>query len=57
MERYLYAQNVSRQAFAPRLALRCLRHLLKDVAIEGSEDSHWREHIFQIVAEGFTSYR
>ena len=49
VERYLYSQNVSRQEFAPRLALRCLRHMLTEVAVEGGDAAH-REHRFRILS-------
>lgn len=33
VERYLYARNVSRHEFEPRLLLRCLRHLVEEVSM------------------------
>ena len=52
VERYLYTRNVSRRAFAPRLVLRGLRHLTREVSIEDSKDATARAHMLQIVAEG-----
>lgn len=52
VERYLYAQDVPRHEFAPRLVLRCLRHLLQEVSIDNIKDAPAREHLLQIVAEG-----
>ena len=50
VERYLYSQNVSRQEFAPRLVLRCLRHILTEVSVEGGDASH-REYRLQIISD------
>jgi aminoglycoside phosphotransferase len=52
VERYLYAQNVSRREFAPRLVLRCLRHLQREVSINGEADSAQRRHMLGLLAEG-----
>lgn len=57
VERYLYAQDVSRHEFAPRLVLRCLRHLLKEVSIDNSEDAPEREHLLQIITEGLMTMK
>jgi aminoglycoside phosphotransferase len=52
IERYLFAQNVSRREFAPRLVLRCLRHLQREVSINGEADSAQRRHMLGLLAEG-----
>ena len=52
IERYLYAQNASRRDFAPRLVLRCLRHLFREVSLDGEEDSFQRRHILGLVEAG-----
>jgi aminoglycoside phosphotransferase len=52
VERYLYAQNVSRSEFLPRLMLRSLRHLKDDVSVAGAEHAKDRDHIFRILEDG-----
>jgi aminoglycoside phosphotransferase len=52
IERYLYAQNVSRREFASRLVLRCLRHLQQEVSVEGEGDAGQREHMLSLLREG-----
>jgi len=49
VERYLYAQNVSRSEFAPRLALRCLWRLQRDVSVAGDKDAFERESILTVL--------
>ncbi len=49
VERYLYAQNVSRSEFAPRLALRCLWRLQRDVSVAGDMDAFERESILSVL--------
>jgi aminoglycoside phosphotransferase len=51
VERYLYTQNVSRQEFAPRLALRCLRHLQREVSAGGTADVMQRTHTLRLLRE------
>lgn len=57
VERYLYSRNVSRREFAPRLVLRCLRHLIQEVSVDKPEDAVWREHMFQIIREGLAAMK
>jgi hypothetical protein len=52
VERYLYAQNVSRRGFAPRLVLRCLHHLIREVSPRGEADTAQRGHMLDIVEKG-----
>lgn len=54
VERYLYAQNVSRREFAVRLVLRCLRHLQREVSVSGEEDSLQRRHMSGLLEDGLT---
>ena len=49
VERYLYTQNLSRREFAPRLALRCLRHLQREVPVDGAADAAQRTHILGLL--------
>ncbi|MFL7809721.1 MAG: aminoglycoside phosphotransferase family protein [Anaerolineae bacterium] len=49
VERYLYAQDVSRSEFAPRLALRCLWRLQRDTSVTGREDAFQREAIVNVL--------
>ena len=52
VERYLYARNLSRSQFAPRLVLRCLRHLLDEASPSGEADADQRRHILALLEEG-----
>src|SRR5262249_43825797 len=52
IERYLYAQGVSRREFAPRLVLRCLRHLQQEVSVHREADAIPRAHMLNVLAEG-----
>jgi hypothetical protein len=54
IERYLYAQNASRREFAPRLVLRCLRHLQQEVSVRGEEDAIQRRHMLKVLADGLS---
>lgn len=55
VERYLYAQDVSRTEFAPRLALRCLLRLQRDSSVAGERDAVQREVILKVLQESLTS--
>jgi hypothetical protein len=55
VERYLYAQDVSRTEFAPRLALRCLLRLQRDSSLAGERDAVRREAILNVLQESLTS--
>jgi aminoglycoside phosphotransferase len=55
IERYLYAQNVSRREFAPRLVLRCLRHLQQDVSVHSEADALQRAHLLNVLADGLSA--
>jgi hypothetical protein len=57
VERYLYAQNVPRRQFLPRLMLRCLRHLLDEVTVQGAEHTVWRKLMLRILEEGLLALR
>lgn len=53
IERYLYAQDVSRREFASRLViLRCLRHLQQEASVNGEEDAVQRKHMLNVLEEG-----
>jgi aminoglycoside phosphotransferase (APT) family kinase protein len=52
VERYLYAQNVSRREFAPRLVLRCLHHLIREVSPREEADAALRGHMLGLLEEG-----
>jgi aminoglycoside phosphotransferase len=56
IERYLYAQGVSRREFAPRLVLRCLRHLQQEVSVCGEEDAIQRRHLLNVLDEGLSAF-
>jgi thiamine kinase-like enzyme len=51
IERYLYARNVSRREFAPRLILRSLRHLLREVSPDAEDDDEQRRHVFGLITD------
>jgi thiamine kinase-like enzyme len=55
VERYLYAQNVSRSEFAPRLSLRCLWRLQRDTSVTGREDAFQRDAIVEVLREALAS--
>ena len=51
VERYLYTKNVSRREFAPRLAVRCLWRLQRDVSVTGEADAVRRGHMLQLLED------
>ena len=51
VERYLYAQNVSRSAFAPRLALHSLWRLQREVSVTGPQDARYRQPVLNILQD------
>ena len=51
VERYLYTQNISRGEFVPRLVLRCLRRLQRDVAVNGAADALQRNHMLHVLKD------
>jgi aminoglycoside phosphotransferase (APT) family kinase protein len=55
VERYLYAQDVSRSEFAPRLALRCLYRLQRDTSVGGEQDAFCRRAILRVLDEAMNS--
>ena len=57
VERYLYAQNVSRSEFAPRLALRCLWRLQRDVSVAGEQDAFGRKAILSVLEHAVSDIR
>lgn len=57
IERYLYAQNVSRREFAPRPVLRCLRHLQQEASVNGEEDAVQRKHMLNVLEEGLATLK
>jgi aminoglycoside phosphotransferase (APT) family kinase protein len=52
VERYLYTRNISRRQFAPRLVLRCLQHLQRELSAHGEADALQRQHMLRLLAEG-----
>ena len=52
VERYLYAHHVGRAVFAPRLVLRCLRHLQHEVSLTSEQDAQPRAYMLRVLAEG-----
>ena len=55
VERYLYAQDVSRSDFAPRLALRCLWRLQREISVCGHEDSVYRKAVLTVLQDSLAS--
>jgi hypothetical protein len=55
IERYLYAQGVSRREFAPRLVLRSLSHLQREVSVCGEGDASQRRHMLNVLADGLSA--
>jgi aminoglycoside phosphotransferase len=55
IERYLYQQNVSRRQFAPRLVLRCLQHLQREVPINGEAETRQRAFMLSILGEALSA--
>ena len=51
VERYLYAKGISRHEFAPRLAVRCLWRLQREVSVDGAADAVAREHMLRLLEE------
>lgn len=51
VERYLYAHNLSRAEFAPRLALRCLWRLQREISVSGQEDATYRGAVLKVLEE------
>ena len=49
VERYLYHHGVTRRAFAPRLALRCLYRLQRETSVSGKEDRFYRQAILKVL--------
>ena len=54
VERYLYAQNLSRGEFIQRLVLRCLRRLQRDVSVNGDADAVQRRHMLNVLQESLS---
>ena len=52
VERYLYTRNLSQREFAPRLVLRCLRHLILEAKVGESANEIGRSHILNLVKQG-----
>lgn len=57
VERYLYAQNVSRREFAPRLALRCLRHLQDELSVGDTVNRSPNAHIVGLLQNALADLR
>ena len=52
VERWLYTQNVSRAEFAPRLALRCLWNLQREVSVSNEQQADHRDFILGVLKDG-----
>jgi aminoglycoside phosphotransferase (APT) family kinase protein len=52
VERYLYTRNVSRREFAPRLVLRCLQHLQRELSVHREADALQRQHMVGLLTDG-----
>lgn len=57
VERYLYAQGLSPREFAPRLALRCLRHLQREVSGPDNRSDIFREHLLACLTDALRDLR
>lgn len=55
VERYLYSQNVARREFAPRLVLRCLRHLQQELSVRAEADALQRRHMLGLLEQGLAA--
>ncbi len=51
VERYLYTQDISRREFVPRLVLRCLQRLQREVSVTGNADVIQRRHMLNVLQE------
>jgi aminoglycoside phosphotransferase len=51
VERYLYAHNLARVDFAPRLALRCLWRLQREISVSGEADAVYRQAVLKVLEE------
>ena len=51
VEHYLYTHNLSRVEFSPRLALRCLWHLQREISVSGEADAAYREAVLKVLEE------
>jgi hypothetical protein len=51
VERYLYAHNLSRVDFAPRLALHCLWRLQREISVCGDADAEYREAVLKVLEQ------
>ena len=51
VERYLYAHNLSRADFAPRLALRCLWRLQREISVSSEADAPYRNAVVKVLEE------
>jgi len=57
VERYLYAQDVSRSEFASRLVLRCLWQLQRNTSVAGEKDAFQHEAILKVLRHGLASLK
>jgi hypothetical protein len=57
IERYLYKHNVTRAAFAPRLVLRCLRHLQSSLPPTGEQDEVPRAYMMRVLLDGMAGLK
>jgi aminoglycoside phosphotransferase len=55
LERYLYARNISRREFAPRLALRCLTHLQRESSLN-DEGALQHRHTLRLLEESLSTW-
>ena len=52
VERFLFAEDVSFLQFAPRLCIRCLRMLQREVSAQGSDHRAYRDHVLALLDRG-----
>lgn len=53
VRQYLQTHCLSEKDFAPRLALRCLATLQREVSVSGQEDAQYRRHVFDLLHRAF----
>jgi aminoglycoside phosphotransferase len=54
VERYLDRQSLTRAEFAPRVALRCLWTLQREIAVAGG-DTGYRDHVLRLLGEAIAA--
>jgi hypothetical protein len=57
VEKYLYQQDISRSEFAPRLALRCLWRLQREISVVGDKDADYRNAVLTVLGSTLDDMR